>query len=253
MNTPPSPSATPPAATSDFERWHWGKSLGAAVWPLFCALAYAGYAFWPERFPEGTGVTLAVLAAAELPLIFVGMLHAAALREPTVKERLRAFLIGVTVFGVISLIHLGFNVGFRTLLPVVFWILLPLAIDLCFQHRDRMLASRQIEATLQDRLHMIALVPVIVAGSLALAIATVVVLMLVSITTGGDLLCTLDVAADRLKLSLLALVPAAYLLVASFSAAHVHRPQFIRTRRRLLERPWLVKLTARGNKRVGRR
>ena len=223
--------------------WNWGKSLGAAAWPLVCAVVFAVYAFFPEKFPRDSGTTLYLLMAAEIPLLLVGAVHAAALGKATVRARLTFFFVGLAVLAVIAALNLGFKLDLLVVAPVMAWILMPFVFDLCSSHPDPALASRQAGAIVEDKGHLLALSPSLVIVALMLVIATIVVLMGVSIATGDDLLGELGDVVKQADPSLLALLGCAYQLVFAASAAHVHRPVFLRDGKRLLDRPWLVKLT----------
>ena len=224
----------PPASAVEaipLPAWHWAKSLGAAAWPLLCALVFAAYAFFPERFPEQTWLTLYLLGAAELPMILLGLVHAAALAEPTVKARLKFFFIALLVLALMAVTHMGLNVDLAVVAPMLLWVLVPYVIDLSSHHADPALASRQAAAVLEDRLHMITLIPILVMFGVLLAIVTVLVLVGISVALGTDLLGKLGHAAESANPSLLALVGSAYLLIGAASAAHVHRPVFLRDRK----------------------
>jgi hypothetical protein len=223
--------------------WNWGRSLGAAAWPLLCALVFATYAFYPQKFPRDSGITLYLLMAAEIPLLLVGAVYAAALSKATVRARLTFFLVGLGVLALVAMLHLGFKLDVRVAAPVMAWILMPFVFDLCSSHPDPALASRQAAAIVEDKMHLLALSPSMVLFALLLVIATILVLIGVSIATGTDLLGKLDDLVRDANPSLLALLGCAYQLVFAASAAHVHRPVFLRDGKRLLDRPWLVKLT----------
>jgi hypothetical protein len=229
--------------TAPLGPWNWGKSLGAAAWPLVCAVVFAVYAFFPQKFPRDAGTTLYLVMVAEIPLFAVGALHAAALGKATVRARLTFFFVGLGVLALVVALHFGFKLDWLVVAPVMAWILMPFVFDLCSSHPDPELASRQAAAIVEDKGHLLALSPSLVIGAVLLVLATIVVLMGISIAIGTDLLGKLDGMVREENLSLLALLGCAYQLVFAASAAHVHRPVFLRHRRRLLDRPWLVKLT----------
>lgn len=233
--------------------WSSGRSLGAALWPTSCALAFAAYAFFPERFPEQTSLTLWLLVAAEIPLIVLGLLHAVALSESTVKGRLVWFFGGLLVLALVVGLNFGFKTDLRALAPTLAWVLVPYVIDLSSTHPDPALASQQAEAVVSDKMHLLALTPSLAIAGVLLGITTVALLAGISIASGEDLIGRLSDALGRADPSLFALIGSAYLLVCAASAAHVHRPVFLRDRKRLLDRPWLVKLTIRSKDRKAAR
>ena len=239
MVEPPSPSAI----ASEPAGRRWGASAAAAAWPTLCALAVAAYAFFPARFPERTGLTLAVLVAVEFPMILLGVLHAAALAEPTATARLKVFGSGVLVLALLAVLYVGLDAGLTVIAPTLFWVLVPMAIDLGSHHADPALASRQAAAVVEDRLHLISLIPSLVVFGVLLAIATVLLLAGISIAFGTDLVGKLGAAFERADPALFALAGSAYLLIGAASAAHVHRPVFLRTGKAFLDRGWIHQLS----------
>jgi hypothetical protein len=239
----PPPAGTVEAKSAD--AWRWGRSAAAAAWPLSCALVLAAYALFPERFPENAGPTLMVLVAVESPTLLLGVLYATALAEPTVAARLKLFFVGVLVLALMAGLHLGVDVDLAVVAPLLFLALLPYVVDLSSHHADPALASRQAAAVLEDRLHMIALIPVVLLYGVVLGIMTVVLLAGLSVALGSDLVGELGNAVGGADPSLLALLGSAYLLVGAASAAHVHRPVFLRDRKALLDRAWIHKASLR--------
>jgi len=231
--------ASPPPA------WAWGKSLGAAAWPTLCALGLAVYAFAPERFPAETGFYLCLLIPAEIPALFIGVAQAAALAEHTLRGRLKMFFLIVGFAAVLLGIAMATDVGLGEvwkLAPAAFWFLIPFLIGLIPNNDDPALVSRQAEAVVEDKLHLVSLIPVMVIAGVLLAIGSVVLSMLISLAIGVDLLGKMTGSIDAANPSLFALFGSAYLLIGAASAAHVHRPEFLRHRKSLLDRPWINRL-----------
>ncbi|MGQ0800519.1 MAG: hypothetical protein ACT4NL_10460 [Pseudomarimonas sp.] len=225
--------------------WAWGKSLGAATWPTLCALGFAVYAFFPERFPTEAGFYLCLLIPAEIPAIFIGVAQAAALAEHTLKGRLKMFFLIVGVAVVLVGIALVMETGVSDvwqLAPAAFWFLIPFLIGLVPNNDDPALVSRQAEAVLEDKLHLISLIPLMVIAAVLVAIGSVVLSMLISLAIGVDLLGKMTGFLDTANPSLFALFGSAYLLLGAVSAAHVHRPEFLLHRKALLDRPWINRL-----------
>jgi hypothetical protein len=231
--------------TQPLPRWAWGKSLGAAAWPLLCAALFAAYAFFPDRFPAQTATTLMLLMAAEIPALAVGLAYAAALGEATVAARLKMFFICIGTLALVAVLNLGLNFDFVVVAPILLWVLVPNVIELWHERADRVLASRQAAAVVEDRMHLFALLPTLVVFGVLFAIGTLLLLGGISIATGSDLVGRLAQAVDSADPALLALIGSAYMLLGAASAAHVHRPVFLRDRKRLLDRPWLHKITLR--------
>lgn len=223
--------------------WAWGKSLGAAAWPLLCGLGFAAYAFFPDRFPAQTSNVVWLLLAAEFPALLVGGAQAAAMAQATVAARLKMFFICIGTLALIAALHAGLDIDLVVVAPMLFWVLVPSVIELCSHHDDRVLACRQAEAVLEDRTHAISLVPSLVLAGTLFAIITVVLLGGISIALGIDLVGQLGQALRSANPSLFALIGSAYMLLSAASAAHVHRPVFLRDRRRLLDRPWVHKVS----------
>lgn len=241
MSAQRQPEAQPSEPPSASAR---GRSVSAAAWPLLGALGFAAYAFFPQRFPEQTGMSIGLLVAAEIPALFVGLAHAAALAEPTVRGRLKTFFVWIGTLALVFGLWGVTEVDFLVVAPMLFWVLIPYVIELCSHHDDPSLASRQAEAVLEDRLHLIALTPFLAIGGVLLAIATLVLLALLSIALGLDLVGGLTGWMDQTGPSLFALFGSAYLLLVAASSAHVHRRDFLRHRKSLLDRPWINRLTA---------
>jgi hypothetical protein len=225
--------------------WAWSRSLVAAAWPLLCAAVFAAYAFFPGRFPAQTPTTLMLLIAAEIPALLVGLAYAAAVAEATLAARLKMFFICIGTLALVAVLHLGLHFDFIVVAPMLLWVLVPNVIELWHERGDRMLASRQAAAVVEDRMHLMALLPALVVIGVLVAITTIVLLGAISIASGNDLVGRLAQAARSANPSLLALAGSFYLLLGAASAAHVHRPVFLRDRKRLLDRPWLDKITLR--------
>jgi hypothetical protein len=231
--------------TQNLPPWAWSKSLGAAAWPLLCAACFAAYAFFPDRFPAQTSTTLMLLMAAEIPALAIGLAYAAALAEATVAARLKMFFLCIGTLALVAVLQLGLKFDFLVVAPMLLWVLVPNVIELWQERDDRMLASRQAAAVIEDRMHLFALLPTLVCVGVLLAIGTLLLLGGISIASGSDLIGRLTQAVDSADPALFALIGSAYLLLGAASAAHVHRPVFLRDRKRLLDRPWLLKATLR--------
>lgn len=223
----------------------WTAALAAAAWPAACAVAFTTYAFLPDRFPPQTGLVLYLLVAAEIPALGIAAVYAAALAQPTVAARLRLFFVCIGTGIVVVLLQLGFRMDFAVVAPALAWVLVPPAIDLCAVPGDRSRAALQARAVLTDRLHLVTLLPVLALYVVLLAIATMIVLAVTSSLTGNDYVGRFTDLLDTLDPSQFALIDSIYMGIVALSSAHVHRPAFLRSGTRLLDRPWIHRLALR--------
>jgi hypothetical protein len=215
------------------------EALLAASWPASAAMFCAIYAFFPEQFPPDTGQTLLMIAAAELPCLFLGVAHAAALKEGSRSGRYLTFAIGVGVLLLMGGARVLLEVELRFLLPMLGWVLLSFLVELWTGSEDPELAHDQAWAVLQDRGSLLALLPALLIGCVLLAIF----LQVGSLIFGGDFGSWLSQSLQRAEPSLFALIGSVYLGASALCAAHAHGHSFRRTRRRLLDRPWVDALT----------
>lgn len=180
-----------------------------------------------------------LMAVAEIPALFIGVAHAAALAEPTWRGRMQTFAIGLVVLLMLGGLRFSLEVDWHLMAPMLFWIVMAYFADLWSSSDDPALASQQAEAVLYDRGTLIALIPSLVIGGVLIGIA----LLVMSLLLGFNFDAWFNEVLQQGNPSLLALLGSAYLLLGALSAGYVHRPEFLRTRKRLLDRPWINALT----------
>lgn len=217
----------------------WRKPIIASTWPLIGAIGCAVYAIFPHWFPADAGQSLMLMAVAEIPALFIGVAHAAALAEPTWRGRMQTFAIGLVVLLMLGGLRFSLEVDWHLMAPMLFWIVMAYFADLWSSSDDPALASQQAEAVLYDRGTLIALIPSLVIGGVLIGIA----LLVISLLLGFNFDAWFNEVLQQGNPSLLALLGSAYLLLGALSAGYVHRPEFLRTRKRLLDRPWINALT----------
>ncbi len=231
----PTQQTPPPAA----DPAGWRKPLIAAAWPLSAAVACALYAFFPHWFPADAGHSLLLMAVAEIPALFIGVAHAAALAEPTWRGRMQTFAIGLAVLMMVGGLRFSLELDWHLMGPMLLWIVMSYLADLWSSSDDPALASQQAEAVLYDRGTLIGLIPTLAIAGVLAGIG----LFLISLLLGFDFEGWLNHSMQDANPSLFALFGSAYLLLGAASAGYVHRPEFLRTRKRLLDRPWINALT----------
>jgi hypothetical protein len=218
--------------------FRWQGTL-AAAWPALGALACAAFALAPARFPADTGQTIALLAVAELPALFLGVAHAEAMKEGSRSGRYLSYIIGIIVVLLAFGLHLVLAIEARYLMPMFGWVVVGHLVNLYTGGDDPKLAHDRAWAELFDKATLLGLIP-----SLVVAIAlTGLCLHLAAPAFGFDFDRWTNAQVRKLEATDFAWFAAAYLALAAGSAAYSHGPGFARHRRRWLDRPLLNRLT----------
>ncbi len=216
-------------------------AAAAAVWPAFGAAFCAAYALLPAQFPVETGRTLLFLAVAELPALFVGTAHAAAVGEHGRRGRYLTYAIGLAVLLLAGGLRIGMEIEARYLLPMLGWVLVGHLVALWTASDDPKLAYDRAWAVLFDKAALLGLIPAAVIGAVLLALFTHLGSLMLALDFEGWLSRTLQ----RADPALFALAGTAYLGLSACSVAYAHGAGFARHRRRLFDHPWVHFLTPR--------
>ncbi len=212
----------------------------AALWPALSALFCLVYALQPQLFPPDTGRWIAFAAVGEIPALFLGVVHAVALREGKRGERYYVFGIGLLVLALLGGGPLLLEMSRSDLGPMLGWILVGMAVELHTCPDDPQLAHDRAWAIVNDRGTLLGLIPSLVVGSVLLAIMA----KLGSLAFGLDGFdAGFNAALQQIEGHHLALFAAAYLALVSASTAYAHGRGFLQHRRRWLDRPWINRLT----------
>ncbi len=221
----------------------WQGALAAAAWPALGALFCAAYAFRPGQFPVDTGQTLAFLAVAELPALFLGVVHAEAVGEHSRRGRYFSYAIGLVVLLLAGGLKFALAIETRFLLPMLGWVLVGHLVALWTGSDDPKLAHDRAWAVLNDKAALFALVPAAVVGTVLLALFMHLGSLMLDLDFDGWLSRTMQEADP----ALFALAGTAYLALSACSTAYAHGAGFAAHRRRLLDRPWIDFLTRRSS------
>ena len=206
----------------------WRKPLVAAAWPAVGALIYTLYACFPQWFPAGTGSALVLLLVAEGLAMAIASVRAKALADPSPRNRRKVIWLIVSILALLALLHFGFEVEWAVMVPMLAWITIAWLAPRWSGNEDAELARQQTQAVLQDR------------GTVLEAILALTVL-------GTPVL----LGSTQIPESWLAFYGTVLLLQGAASNAFVHRPKFLRKRKRLLDHPWINALSRR--KRIERK
>lgn len=217
----------------------WQGAAAAAAWPALGALFCAAYALRPAQFPVDTGQTLAFLAVAELPALFLGVVHAEAVGEHSRRGRYLSYAIGLVVLLLAGGLKFALAIETRFLLPMLGWVLVGHLVALWTGSDDPKLAHDRAWAVLYDKAALFALVPAAVVGTFLLALA----LHLAGLALGFDFDGWLSRALQSFDPAHLALLGTAYLGLSAISVAYAHGAGFAAHRRRLFDHPWVHFLT----------
>jgi hypothetical protein len=197
----------------------------AAALPAATALAYAGYALVPERYPESFRLWAALLLVAEMPLCLLGAVFAGAAAIPGTARRVGVYLVVVAL-----LVGAG---GLWELLeddqmgPLLAWAALGHVVGLLWLGPDAELAVARADAIATDAATLVPL-----TGWL-LVISAVAILVWAWAS---------DIPAERAPWGQLAWVGALHFALRAWSGAFAHGAAFAASRRGLLDRPWIDRL-----------
>ena len=216
---------TSAARTSPAARW------AACAVPALAAAACVLYAVMPDSFPVDTGRWIALAAVAELPTLFLGAVHAVALKEGRRGERYFVFGIGLVVLVGAGGLHLAWHMAASDMAPIFGWLLLGMLVELYTNPADPQLAHDRAWALLNDRATLLGYLPNIVVGAALVGLALHLG-FLASGSGGFEAFVAARLAA--LDSSDLAWLPAVYLGTISLCAAYAYGPAFLEDRRSLL-------------------
>lgn len=199
--------------------------LLAAALPLATALAYAGFALIPERYPEAFPMWASLVLLAEMPLCLLGAVFAGAAAIPGAARRVGVYLVvAVVLAGVGGLWEL---INDDQMGPVLAWAALGHVVGLIWLGPDAELAVARADAIASDAATLVPLT----GWVLALA----AVLILVWSEASG-------IGAERAPWVQLAWVGALHFALRAWSGAHANGTAFAASRRGLLDRPWIDRL-----------
>lgn len=213
-------SATLPNST-------WPRALATAAWPAIAGIVYGIYALIPERFPANADYLLAVLMFAEFSLLFSSFSYALALDED--KRKARHLLYAIGLIAPLSLFMMFEREHF---MPLASWILISQILAFWSHSPDPELARARAYAILNDKLRLLALIPVVFVTTFVIFGLTV----WLGTYFGWD---PVRWIRDHGQPSWFAFLGSIYLLMSAWITAHAHGPVFALQRRRLLDRPWL--------------
>lgn len=217
----------------------------AALWPALTALFCLVYALQPQLFAEEVGRWIAFAAVGEIPALFLGVVHAMALREGKRGERYFVFGIGLLVLALLGGGPLLLEMSRSDLGSMLGWILIGMGVELYSCPDDPQLAHDRAWAIVNDRGTLLGLIPSLVVGSVLLATMA----KLGSLAFGLDGFdAGFSAALQQIEGHHLALLAAAYLVLVAASTVHAHGQGFLQHRRRLLDRPWINALTRSSRK-----
>lgn len=197
----------------------------AATLPLATALAYAGYALVPERYPESFPTWAAMVLLAEMPLCLLGAVFAGAAAIPGAARRVGVYLVLAALLVGLGGLWEMFNDD--QMGPLLAWAALGHVVGLIWLGPDPDVAVARADAIAADAATLVPLTGWI----LVLAAAAIL---------GWS--AANGIPAERAPWGQLAWVGALHFALRAWSGAHAYGAAFAASRRGLLDQRWIDRL-----------